>query len=167
MAQNIQQWSVDDVSKWLESLHLYSLIPIFERYNIRGVELSQMDDAYMRESLRITKPGEVAALKGAISNLIEQAPQKQNKRVSAPVRERSGSLDKPKTYPQMSKKISNFNPTTMPRNFTISGGETEFGISATREPRLKKDASAPDVLDDKCRYSGWIIKQGGGYKNCK
>ena len=178
MAHNFQQWSVDDVSKWLESLHLHSLIPIFEGNSISGADLPLIDDAYMRESLRITKPGEITVLRGAISNLTEQAgppstrgPNKvQNRRVSAPLRERSGSFDKQKTYPQTKtypQVARNLNPTTMPRNFTVSGGERELVGGATREPRLKKGASAGEVLDDKCRYSGWIRKQGGGYKNCE
>ena len=33
-------------------------------------------------------------------------------------------------------------------------------------PRLK-NKSAPELLDDKCRFSGWIRKQGGGHKNCE
>ena len=182
MAQNFKQWSVDDVSKWLESLHLHSLIPTFERHNITGSDLPQLDDAYMRENLRITKPGEVTVLKGAILNLEQTAaPRQANKAPNRKVanipgrsateshtRERTGSYEKQKTYPQTSmKKVSNITPTTMPRNFTVSGGEDLHAISRTREPRLKKGASAPEVLDDRCRYSGWIRKQGGGYKNCK
>ena len=184
MAHNFKQWTVDDVSKWLESLHLHSLIPMFERFNITGADLPQLDDVYLRESLRITKPGEITVLKGAIYNLVDQASQPPpaprlaskvpNRKVSnAPVkpverdRSGSGSFDKQKTYPQMAKKTTNFGPTTMPRNFTVSGGEDLQAMTATREPRLKKGASAPEVLDDKCRYSGWIRKQGGGYKNCK
>ena len=33
-------------------------------------------------------------------------------------------------------------------------------------PKLR-NGSAPELLDDKCRYSGWIRKQGGGHKNCE
>lgn len=170
MAQSYKQWDVDAVSKWLESIHFNSLIPVFERHNICGSDLPQLDDNFLRERLRITKPAEIAALKGAILSLAEPAapPSRQagkgaSRRVSNPARpmerERSGSFDKQKTYPQTKKT-----PTTMPRNFTVSGGED---FSATREPQLQKGASAPSVLDDRCRYSGWIRKQGGGYKNCE
>jgi hypothetical protein len=178
MALSYKQWGVDDVVKWLESIQLHNLIPMFERHGITGPDLPQMDDAYMRESLRITKPAEMTALRGAISTLTEQLvmtgqPGKGSRKVSnAPLkpaeRERTGSFDQQKTYPQLSRKTSNFTPTTMPRNFTVSGGEREIVVgSATREPRLKKGASAPEVLDDRCRYSGWIRKQGGGYKSCE
>lgn len=164
MAQTYKQWDVEAVSQWLESIHLHTLIPTFEKNNISGIDLPQLDDAYLRDHLRITKPAELAALRGAIHTLTayEQGPRQANKGLpkrsvttpSKPMeRERSGSLDKPLKKP----------PATIPRNFTV--GEGDF--VPTREPQLKKGASAPDVLDDRCRYSGWIRKQGGGYKNCK
>lgn len=162
MAQNYKLWDVDAVSQWLESIHLHTLIPTFEKNNISGIDLPQLDDAYLRDHLRITKPAELTALRGAIHNLIEPVARQANKAVpkrsvTAPPRpmerDRSGSLDKPPKKP----------PATIPRNFTV--GEGDF--VPTREPQLKKGASAPDVLDDRCRYSGWIRKQGGGYKNCK
>jgi hypothetical protein len=166
MAQNYKQWDVEGVLKWLESIHLHHLIPTFERNGISGADLPQLDDNYLRENLRITKPGEIIAIKGAISTLTDQTgqppPRQANKGNNRKVsnspryvqvdRDRSGSFDKQKTSPQTR------NPTTGVRYHTVSGGET-------REPQLKKGASAPDVLDDRCRYSGWIRKQGGGYKN--
>ena len=177
MALSYKQWSVDDVSSWLESINLHSLIPAFERLNISGLDLPLLDDAYLRENLRITKPAEMAALKGALSNLTDPGTSGKppNRRVSnqtavKPIeRERAGSFDGKKTYPLMSRKTSNFAPaTTMPRNFTVSGSEKDLlTMAGTREPRLKKGASAPEVLDDRCRYSGWIRKQGGGYKSCE
>jgi hypothetical protein len=167
-ATSYRQWSVDDVTKWLESIHLHSLIPTFERLNISGSDLPQLDDGFLREKLRITKPAEMIALKGAISNLTDAPAATTNRKVSNAVGgvkplERSGSFERKKTYP-LSRKTTSFTPTTMPRNFTVAGGEKE-SIVGTREPQLKKGASAPEVLDDRCRYSGWIRKQGGGYKN--
>ena len=169
MAQSYKQWDTESVSRWLQSIQLHHLIPPFERLNICGADLPQLDDNYMRETLRITKPGEIIALKGAISTLTEQTgqPSRQanrgnNRKISNPPRyvqvdrDRLGSFDKQKTYPQ----TRNASAPAFPRYNTVSGCET-------REPQLKKGASAPDVLDDKCRYSGWIRKQGGGYKNCK
>ena len=175
MAQNslnFRQWDVDAVSQWLESIHLHSLITNFEKHNVSGADLAQLDDSFLRERLRITKPAEIAALKGAISSLVDQAqlPRPVNKGPNRKAsnspryveRERTGSFEKPKTYPHAARKGANISPTTMPRNYTIATSEP-----VTREPQLKKGASAPDVLDDQCRYSGWIRKQGGGYKNCK
>lgn len=163
MAQNYKQWDVEAVSQWLESIHLHSLIPLFERNNITGADLPLLDDAYFRDHLRITKPAELAALRGALHSLTESSarqvkPAVAKRSVTAPPRpmerERSGSFDKPPKKPT---------PVTMPRNFTVP----ERDFAPTREPQLKKGASAPEVLDDRCRYSGWIRKQGGGYKNCK
>lgn len=159
------------MSKWLESINLHSLIPTFERLSITGSDLLQLDDIFIRDKLRITKPAEVIVLKGAISNLIEAAGAANRKTSNAvgvkPVeRERAGSIERKKTYPQVSRKALSFTPTTMPRNFTVPGAEIE-SIVGTREPRLKKGASAAEVLDDRCRYSGWIRKQGGGYKSCE
>lgn len=170
-ASSYRQWSVDDVSKWLESINLHSLIPTFERLSITGSDLLQLDDIFIRDKLRITKPAEVIVLKGAISNLTEAAGAANRKTSNAvgvkPVeRERAGSIERKKTYPQVSRKALSFTPTTMPRNFTVPGAEME-SIVGTREPRLKKGASAAEVLDDRCRYSGWIRKQGGGYKSCE
>ena len=170
-ATSYRQWSVDDVTKWLESIHLHCLIPTFERLNIAGSDLPQLDDSFLREKLRITKPAEMIALKGAISNLTDAPLATTNRKVSNAVGgvkpvERSGSFERIKTYPQVSRKTTSFTPTTMPRNFTVPCGEKE-SIVGTREPQLKKGASAPEVLDDRCRYSGWIRKQGGGYKSCE
>ena len=166
---------MDDITRWLESINLHSLIPTFERLTITGSDLPQLDDVYMRDKLRITKPAEMIVLKGAISNLTD-APAPANKKISNAVgagakpmeRERSGSFEKKKTYPQVSaRKAASFTPATMPRNFTATGGSDVGSIVGTREPQLKKGASAPEVLDDRCRYSGWIRKQGGGYKSCE
>ena len=172
-AQNFNQWNVEAVSQWLETIHLHSLIPSFERHNICGADLSHLDDSFMRDKLRITKPAELAALRGAIANLVDQAqpppppwpPNRgQPRKVSGP-RERSTSMDKQKTFPSGIKKpvLSPNPPLTMPRYAPApSRGEI-----STREPQLKREASAFEVLDDQCHYSGWIRKQGGGYKNCE
>lgn len=176
MSLNYKLWTVEEVTKWLESINLHTLIPMFERLQITGQHLTQIDDTFMRETLRITKPAEMTVLRGAILNLNDPAAygsvrSAANRKVSAPVprppmRDRSGSLEGKNTYPQMTKKASGIMPTTIPRNFTVSGAERDMAIG-TREPRLKKGASAPEVLDDRCRYSGWIRKQGGGYKSWK
>ena len=143
-ATSYRQWSVDDVTKWLESIHLHCLIPTFERLNIAGSDLPQLDDSFLREKLRITKPAEMIALKGAISNLTDAPLATTNRKVSNAVGgvkpvERSGSFERIKTYPQVSRKTTSFTPTTMPRNFTVPCGEKE-SIVGTREPQLKKGA---------------------------
>ena len=176
-SQNYKNWEVEDVSRWLGIIHLSNLIPTFERVGITGATLSQMDESFIKEKLRMTKPAEIMALKGAISNLVESAqapppasrrkiPSKQNSvsQVMAGDRLRATSIEKPssKTFPQAERRLPQ-QPVTLPRNYIVS---SERRSSTTREPQLV-DISAPEVLDEHVRYSGWIRKQGGGYKNCK
>ena len=179
--QQFLQWDVEQVSQWLETIHLSNLIPNFERLQVTGSDLSHMDDSFLKERLRVTKPAELAALKGSIAMLVDQNQQplvpannRGGRRVSAApkpppspyTRKHSGSFDKPRTIPGTNaRRAPGILPSTIPRNYTVTSGDKIKSV--TREPQLKIAASAPEVLDDHCRYSGWIRKQGGGYKNCE
>ena len=164
--QNLRNWDVDDVSRWLGQIHLSSLIPNFERIGITGLDIPQIDDRYIRERLKVVKPAEVMALKGALSKLVEDSQQPVRKK-SAHQRseyQRSGTMEKGLRSPPSVNA-----PWTMPRNYTVSSG-VPLGMGrekATRAPQLISGGSAQELLDDHVRYSGWIRKQGGGYKNCK
>lgn len=166
--QNLRNWDVDDVSRWLGQIHLSSLIPNFERIGITGLDIPQIDDRYIRERLKVVKPAEVMALKGALSKLVEDSQQ--------PVRKKSAHqrLDQRSGTTHSSDKVLKSPPSmnapwTMPRNYTVSGGVplSTGKEKATRAPQLISGGSAQELLDDHVRYSGWIRKQGGGYKNCK
>ena len=158
--RNFRSWDADDVSRWLSHIHLSSLIPSFERFGITGEDLPSIDDAFIREKLRVTKPAEMMALKGAISNLVDSAvqPGAARRKSAAPrieldVKERRESFGKAASVP--------LSRMPLPRNYTMPSE------MPSRQPQLKQNAAATDLLDDNCRYSGWIRKQGGGYKTCK
>jgi len=59
-------------------------------------------------------------------------------------------------------------PSGLPKNYTMPATVTGSigGTALAKFPQLI-NGSAPELLDDHVRYSGWIRKQGGGYKNCK
>ena len=157
-------WDVDDVSTWLGQIHLSQLVPNFERLGIMGADLPRLSDQYIRERLRITKPAEVMALKGAISHLVDSAQQKNQpvaRRIpqSQPSRKVSGGTQgqqqlAPLRRPSVEDKKKKYN---------TLGTEK---IVMTKQPQLK-DTSASELLDDQHRHAGWIRKQGGGYKNCE
>lgn len=159
---NYANWSVEQVSSWLGSLSLHHLIPAFERMQIDGQKLVKLSDQDLRKDLRLTKPAEVMAVRGAISSLIEDSLPKANpRRVSASPRvgmavprDRASSLEKrlPKTIPR----------DNLHRNTTL-GSDTRIIV---KQPKLVQ-GSASELLDKECKYSGWIRKQGGGYKSCE
>ena len=124
----------------------------------------------------MSKPSEVQALRGAIFALRDSSPPippltaggGATRRVSAQVglparpqsiaapasnRIRMNSYDKTAntgaTAP--SKTLPNRSLTTPPGGF--------------KQPMLATGTA--QVLLEDCRHCGWIIKQGGGYKNCK
>ena len=164
-------WTVDDVSSWLSQINLSSLVPAFERLGINGSQLAQIDDQYIKERLRMSKPSEMMALRGAIFSLRETSPPTQPggvggapRRTSGPRpqsiaasssnRVRTNSYDKTQglsTAPGPSKTLPTRRLTTPPGGF--------------RQPMLAS-GSAQELAED-CRHCGWIIKQGGGYKSCK
>lgn len=158
-------WSVDDVSNWLSSLSLHHLIPNFERMQVDGSKLAILSDQDLRGKLRLTKPAELMAIRGAIRKLVEDASrpaylEHNTRRVSASPRlglniqprERAESLDKKmsKTVPRESHRHT----VTVPIDEMV------------RQPKLVQGA-ASELVDKECKYSGWIRKQGGGYKSCK
>ncbi len=161
---------MDDVAQWLSQIHLTNLIPNFERHGITGNDLLLIDEAFMKERLRISKPAEIMALNGAISNLIELAQSPQPPRgklgkipsmTSASSRDRTSSFEKivPEPAPRKTSHSS-----TLPKNYTAGDARRD---SSFRQPQLFPTASAQTLLDDQCQFSGWIRKQGGGYKSCK
>lgn len=130
-----------------------------------GSKLAKLSDTDLWSSLRLTKPAEVMAIRGAINKLVDDVARplyhEHNRRVSGPGRsgslapsgrERLGSGDK--------KGMSKTVPREHHRN-TIASESLGF-----RQPKLAQ-GSAPELIDKDCKYSGWIRKQGGGYKNCK
>ena len=150
---------MDEVSTWLGEIHLSNHIPNFERNGITGARLAELTDRELRDQLRVVKPSELMALKGAITTLQHPPPRKgsghgQSRTMTTVGRDPSGS------------------PRDLPKAHTLSaipGQRIPKGIverSVSRTPDLR-NGSAPELLDDKCRYSGWIRKQGGGHKNCE
>ena len=164
--RNFKGWDADDVSKWLSHIHLSSLIPSFERIGIVGEDLPSVDDLFIREKLRMTKPAEVMALKGAISNLVDSASAAQAniaRRKSAAPRIEIDSKERRESFTKgQSASVGGAVRAPLPRNYTMPSE-----MPSSRQPQLKQNAAATDLLDDHCRYSGWIRKQGGGYKTCK
>ena len=175
-ASDYTTWTVDDVSNWLSQINLSSLVPAFERLGINGLQLAQIDEHFIKERLRMSKPSEALALKGAIATLRDTSPPNPppmtagggggTRRTSAQVghpgrpqsisssnRIRTNSYDKTNaaTGAAVSRTLPNRSLTTPPGGF--------------RQPMLST-GSAQVLLED-CRHCGWIIKQGGGYKNCK
>ena len=173
-ASDYTTWTVDDVSRWLSQINLSSLVPAFERLGINGSQLALIDDQFIKERLRMSKPLEMTALRGAIISLKESSqpdppPPVGARRTSGqpgpPVRPqsiaaastsriRTNSFDKNAPAPGIlgpSKTLPVRSSTTPPGGF--------------RQPMLAT-GSAQELLED-CRHCGWIIKQGGGYKNCK
>lgn len=161
--ENFQNWDVEDVSTWLGEIHLSNHIPAFERNQITGTRLAELSDKELREQLRVVKPSELMALKGAIA-MLKKPQQSRTMSVVPNKRERTGSggnakqlqspFDRTQTLPQMGSNWS----TGLPR------GVVERAVVVLPDLR---EGSAPQLLDDMCRYSGWIRKQGGGHKSCE
>ncbi len=166
---NFSKWDMDQVSQWLGQIHLTSLIPNFERLGITGNDLMQMDEAFMKETLRISKPLEIVALRGAIMSLIDsaQAPQVPQWKAGRPQSMATNNLERSSSFETPVQNRSLSHPTTLPRNYTMGSAVNGRKELTFRPPQLLSNASAPTLLDDNCRYSGWIRKQGGGYKNCE
>ena len=164
LQKNVVEWDSMEIASWLCSINLSYLIPTFEKNEVTGATLYSINESFMKETLRINKPAEIAALKGALAALIQQdqlasqrgakAVPKNQTKGSLPrvVRDRTGSngADAKPTSPKTA---------TMPaRKITIDTG--------AKDPQLLI-APARQLLDDHCKHSGWIRKQGGGHRNCK
>lgn len=190
--QNFQSWDVDMVTRWLGQINLPHLVPIFEQYDINGATLASMDEGFMKEQLRIHRPAELMALRGAISNLkqLEQAAAMAAAAATATVHQqraevpRHGSLGKrvavgtttllPSSAPSSSYSSSSTatpssfaaygRSTTLPPNYSLVQQQQEHP-KVHCEPMLRVGASAQELLDDS-RHCGFITKQGGTYKNC-
>lgn len=159
--ENFRNWNVDDVSTWLGEIHLSNHIPSFERNGVTGARLAEITDKEIREQLRVVKPSELMALKGAIGNLVRVPPRKhsQNSRSMKTSRERTGSFEKRLMSPGIEQRTR-----TLPALSSKIVSKVEPIV--LHQPQLKV-GSAQELLDDKCRFSGWIRKQGGGHKNCE
>lgn len=162
---NFQSWDVDTVTRWLGQINLSHLVPIFEQYDVNGATLATMDESFMKEQLRIHRPGELMALRGAISTLIDQAAAHQRRGSGEP--SRHGSLGKQSAATMLHPSASSSSPIssassssrTLPHNYTLSGEHPKVF-----KPTLKV-VSAQELLDDS-RHCGFITKQGGNYKSC-
>lgn len=154
-------WTQEEVCTWLGNLSMHHLVPNFERMQIDGSKLVKLSDQDLRGALRLTKPAEVMAIRGAIKKLIEDSSRPQghnppNRRISAAPRlttnvprERTGSIEKKtRTHPWDAHR------------------HTTIATETVRQPKLVQ-GSASELVDKECKYSGWIRKQGGGYKNCE
>jgi len=165
------QWSNSDVTSWLGSIHLHHLIPNFERMQIDGAKLVSLSDQDLRLKLRINKPAEIMAVKGAISKLQDDAyhSTEPKRRVSTKhlsstsavgggagpgARERAGSFGRDDRKAMYAK--------TVPRDMHSRGNTYSADVKA---PRLMNSSAAE--LIEQSKYSGWIRKQGGSYKNCE
>ena len=177
-------WSVEDVSNWLSQINLSSLVPTFERLGINGSLLLQIDDQFIKERLRMSKPAEVMALCGAINYLRESSPPTQQPAAGSrktSVQPLPGHSPRPQSFAAANRIRTNSYDKTAPGG---GGGlpppTGTVGPSKTLPPQRRRTTppgggfrqpmlatgSAQVLLED-CRHCGWIIKQGGGYKSCK
>lgn len=170
-------WTVEDVSNWLSQINLSSLVPAFERLSINGAQLAQIDDQFIKERLRMSKPSEMMALRGAIFSLRETSPPTQPGGVGGAPRRTSAQPQAGHQRPQSIAASSSNRVRTNSYDKTLSIS-TAPGPSKTLPTRrlttppggfhqpMLAPGSAQELAED-CRHCGWIIKQGGGYKNCK
>lgn len=181
-ASDYRTWAVDDVSNWLSQINLSSLVPTFERLGIDGPQLAQIDEQFIKDRLRMSKPSEVLALKGAITTLRDSSPPNLppmtgaaggggvTRRTSAQVGQgaRPQSISTPASNRIRTNSYDKTNPAA-----TVASARTLPNVNRSlttppggfKQPMLST-GSAQVLLED-CRHCGWIIKQGGGYKNCK
>lgn len=156
----VQDWKVDDVGRWLAEHQLRHLISRFESLGITGEHLLTMDDNVMKNDLRITNPGERAALNGALMNIRTEL----SRGFTVPERPRSTSFETNNRRGDSKNRLN-----TMPPKRTAKTMPTTHSQSPviTKKSAEIKIAPAPHLLDDSCRHSGWIRKMGGSYKSCE
>ena len=156
-------WSHLEVANWLTSLNLNHLIPNFEKMQIDGTRLATLSEQDLRVKLRIHKPAEVIAVRGAIGKLVDdELALEQLRHVNSHKFlvgpnlvswERAGCYDK-KSGPGNTKSLPH---DAHLRNIT--------SITSARHPKPIQSSASELILQS--RYSGWIRKQGGSYKNCE
>lgn len=146
----LREWTSDDIGRWLTDHHLRHLISRFEAAGVSGEELLTMEDNDMKVRLRMTNPGERAALNGALLSL-KSNMKRTSHTMGAVVRPRSTS----------------FEPGRGTHARTMPGRHMTSVSSISKPVEELKLGSAPELLDDHCRHSGWIRKVGGGYKHCE
>ena len=123
-----------------------------------GSKLASLSDQDLRSKLRLNKPAEVMAIRGAVNKLVDDSLKVPNRRVSSSPRlgvgqprDRAGSFEQEKHLKTIPQDHRN----------TISSDKVGY-----KQPKLVQ-GSASELVDRECKYSGWIRKQGGGYKNCE
>lgn len=160
--KNVSEWDSKEVASWLCSINLSQLIPTFERNEISGNKLFFINDAFMKETLRMSKPAEIAALKGALASLNQQdASRKGHKTLPKPS---ISSVNALPTRNRAGSAGAEAKPPTSPKTAMMTTRRTlDTGV---KEPQLLI-APARQLLDDHCTHSGWIRKQGGGHRNCE
>lgn len=167
---NYTDWTTEEVCYWLGTLSLHHLVPNFERMQIDGSNLAQLSDQDLRSKLKLTKPAEVMAIKGAIRKLVDDASRpaylehhNTHRKISAAnPRLPGGPAAAPKAHRERSES---WDKKAQLKTATFEGHRNTIAMGV-RQPLLVQ-GSASELVDKECKYSGWIRKQGGGYKNCK
>ena len=158
MATGLKDWNQDNVGKWLNSINLGHLCVKFETLKIDGQALMIMDDAFMSTTLRLNpaeKTAFAAALQMLRSNTIPQ-------HISM-VHPRVGSYHSHNVESTRTRSRSDINNK---KGRTSLANEFPVTISNVRVPEVKVGPAA-QLLDEKCRHSGWIRKQGGSHPSCE
>lgn len=156
-------WSHMEVANWLTTLNLNHLIPNFERMQIDGSQLATLSDQDLRLKLRISKPAEVIAIKGAISKLLddELLLNQEGAGPNLVTWQRAGSYEKDNRHGN-----SNTLPMLHRNTVSITSGLSGLTGTSSRQPPMLVQGCASELIDQS-RYSGWIRKQGGSYKSCE
>ena len=156
--KNFVEWDSVEIASWLCSINMSYLIPTFERNDITGDVLPSINDSFMKETLRMNKPGEMAALRGALAVLTQQESRKQTKTLP-----QKSQITLPRGVRERTASNGADAKPALPKTATLPGKKIDTGA---KEPQLLI-APARQLLDDHCKHSGWIRKQGGGRRTCK
>lgn len=154
----LRSWTVEDVSRWLSSLHMNHLVPKFEVANVNGEVLCMMDEGYMPPLLKLN-PAEKTTVMASIKSLKDITTYRNTisrQSVDSPRARTSTEHEGKKRRSQPSIPLATRH-NTLPSNSRLD----------VYDPPEHKELPAAEILDDKCRHSGWIRKRGGGYKNCE
>lgn len=157
----VSEWDYEDVASWLCSINLSQLITTFERNEISGTTLLSINDAFMKETLRMNKPAEITALRGALAALTQQDQIASRKGIKTLPKTLSSNVQR-NPRDRAESAGAEAKPPTSPR---ILAGKRTLDTGA-KEPQLLI-APARQLLDDHCTHSGWIRKQGGNHRSCE
>lgn len=152
-------WGVEDVGRWLCSINMTHLVHKFEMANVTGEVLAKMDEGFVPMSIKIS-PAEKTTLMAAIRML------KSNSYKGSPSQSDYTTSHRPRTHSDEKRKAKK---PSLGGSHTLRTTPTEIHVTDTIDqmPPVYKYGTASELLDDKCRHSGWIRKRGGGYKNCE